>query len=273
MQMYTCSKQRHLKPIIFVGHSLGGAVATLATLWLLEKRLRQSSPFCITFGCPLVGDERLVEAVGRENWGGNFCHLVSKHDIVPQMFLAPFESIAEPLITILPHWHGIMVNDSSNKPDSFIQDACRTLLDNVLQYTYAVSNYGRGSPRELDMVAKRSPYKPFGTYMFCSSEGTACIDNSETILNILHLTMQSQEEPYDNIEQDCFSEHIGYGSVLNHVLEKSITGSRTAKPNSESSRTMIGISLQWEAIGLQHQVIFNSIIQYNSEEEEKIMHC
>jgi surfactin synthase thioesterase subunit len=72
LQIYTDSKQRKLKPIIFVGHSLGGAVATLATLWVLEKRLRQSSPFCITFGCPLVGDERLVEAVGRENWGGNF---------------------------------------------------------------------------------------------------------------------------------------------------------------------------------------------------------
>ena len=58
-----------------MGHSLGGAVATLATLWVLGKRSRKISPFCITFGCPLVGDERLVEAVGRENWGGNFCEL------------------------------------------------------------------------------------------------------------------------------------------------------------------------------------------------------
>ena len=90
--------------------SLGGEGATLATLWVLEKRLKKISPFCITFGCPLVGNIGLVEAVGRENWIGNFCHVVSKHDIVPQMLLVPFESIVEPLIAIFPCWQSIMVN-------------------------------------------------------------------------------------------------------------------------------------------------------------------
>ena len=65
-----------------------------------KNRLKQSSPFCITFGCLLVGDIRLVEAVGHEKWIGNFCHVVSKHDIVPHMLLIPFESILEPLITV-----------------------------------------------------------------------------------------------------------------------------------------------------------------------------
>jgi len=252
MQIYTDSKQRKLKPIIFVGHSLGGAVATLATLWVLEKRLRQSSPFCITFGSPLLGDVGLAEAVGRENWAGNFCHVVSKHDIVPRMLLAPSESIAEPLIAILPYWQGIMAKDSKTVPDSFIQDACRTLLNNVLQYTCTVTNYGPDSPRELDGVIKRSPYRPFGTYMFCSGEGAACIDNSETVLKILHLTMQSHEKPDHNMVQDCFSEHTEYGSVLNHVIEKSISVRRTAKPDSESSYKM-GMSLQLEAIGVDAQ--------------------
>eukprot|EP00253_Pinus_taeda_P015146 PITA_15146 len=100
MQVYTDSKQRKLKPVIFVGHSIGGAVATLATLWILQKRLRQNSPFCITFGCPLVGDVNLVEAVGRENWAGNFLHVVSKNDIVPRMLLAPVESISDRCICL-----------------------------------------------------------------------------------------------------------------------------------------------------------------------------
>eukprot|EP00253_Pinus_taeda_P018531 PITA_18531 len=252
MQIYTDSKQRQLKPIIFVGHSLGGAVATLATLWVLEKRLRQSSPLCITFGSPLVGDVGLVEAVGHENWAGNFCHVVSKHDIVPRMLLATFDSIAEPLIAILPYWQSIMTNDSKTVPDSSIQDACRTLLKNVLQDTHIVTNYGPDSLRESDGAIKRSPYKPFGTYMFCSVEGAACIDNSETVLKILHLTMQSHEKPYDNIVQDCFKEHVEYGSVLKHVIEKSISGKRSAKCDSESSYKM-GISLQLEAIGIGAQ--------------------
>lgn len=37
LQIYTDFKQKKLKPIIFVGHSIGGAVATLATLWVLGK--------------------------------------------------------------------------------------------------------------------------------------------------------------------------------------------------------------------------------------------
>eukprot|EP00253_Pinus_taeda_P034624 PITA_34624 len=249
MQIYVDSKQRKLKPIIFVGHSLGGAVATLATLWVLEKRLRQSSPFCITFGSPLVGDVGFVEAVGRENWAGNFFHVVSQHDIVPRMLLAPFESIAEPLISILPYWQGIMVNDSKTVPDSLIQDACRTLLNNVLQDTYRATNYGPDFLRELDGVTERSPYRPFGTYMFFSSEGAACIDNSGAVLKMLHLTMQRHEKPDDNIVHDCLSEHIEYGAVLRHVIEKSISGERVAKPDSESSYKM-GMSLQLQAIGI-----------------------
>ena len=184
LQIHINSKQKKLKPIIFVGHSLAGAVATLVTLWVLEKRLKQSSPlcitlkhsspFCVTFGCPLVGDKRLVEAVGHEKWGGKFCNVVSKHDIVPRMLLAPLESIAKPLIAILPYWQGIHV------PDAFVQNACRMLLNNVLD-----------SLMESDEVVKRSPYMPFGTYMFCSINGATCIENSETVLKMLHWTMQS----------------------------------------------------------------------------------
>jgi len=198
-----------------------------------------------------VGDAGLVEAVGRENWAGNFCHVVSQHDIVPRMFLAPFDSIAEPLIAILPYWQDIMVHGSKAFLRSSIQDACRTLLNNVLQFTHKVTNYGPESLRELGVI-KRSPYRPFGTYMFCSGEGAACIDNSETVLKILHLTMQSYEKPYDNIVQDFLSEHVEYGSVLNHVIEKSISGRRSAKPDSESSDKM-GLSLQLEAIGVGDQ--------------------
>nr|ABR16032.1 unknown [Picea sitchensis] len=227
LQVYTDSKQKKLKPIIFVGHSLGGAVATLATLWVLGKRLRQSSPFCITFGCPLVGDERLVEAVGRENWGGNFCHVVSKHDIVPRMLLAPFESIANPFTTVFGYWQG------KNVPDSLIQDASRTLLNHVL-------------------VSPSSPYRPFGTYMFCSSNGAACIENAQTVLEMLHLTMQSQHTSFEEIAQACILEHIRYDSVLEEGRQNSIRGIRIAKSNSESSYE-IGISSQLEAIGVGAQ--------------------
>ena len=97
-----------------------------------------------------------------------------------------------------------MVNDNANVPDSFTQVASRTFLNNVLQYNHTVANHGIKSLRDLVGVIKRIPYKPFGTYMFCSIEGAMCIDHSETILKILHLTMQSHEKGYDNIVKDCF---------------------------------------------------------------------
>eukprot|EP00253_Pinus_taeda_P019821 PITA_19821 len=243
LQASTDSRQRKLKPIIFVGHSLGGAVATLATLWFLEKRIRQISSFCITFGCPLVGDERLVEAVGRENWGGNFCHVVSKHDIVPRMFLAPIEAISVPLTAILPYWDGKV-------PYSSIQDACRILLSYVLPYT---SSYVFDSQKRSDRITKRSPYRPVGTYMFCSSDGAACVDNSDTVLKMLHLTMQSHENPSNITVEDCFSEHIVYASVLKPVIENSKIGRKFAfNPDSEFSYDM-GISVQLEATGVGAQ--------------------
>ena len=101
---------------------------------------------------------------------------------------------------------------------------------------------------------KRSPYRPFGTYMFCSSEGAACIENSEIVLKMFHLTMLSNEKPSNEILQDCLAEHMRYDSVLKHVIEKSISGERSAKPDSESFYKM-GISLQLEAIGVGVQVI------------------
>ena len=108
---------------------------------------------------------------------------------------------------------------------------------------------GLYSLRELAGVIKKNPYKPFRTYVFCSTEGATCIHNFETILKILHLTMQSHEKGYDNIVHDCFSEHIEYDFVLNHTIEKTITGKRIAKPDSQSS-TKIGILLQLEAISV-----------------------
>ena len=84
------------------------------------------------------------------------------------MLLALFESIAKPFTTIFPYWQGI------NVPNYFIQDAGRTLLN-----------------RFLDSLG--SPDRPFGAYMFFSSNGAVCIENSQTVLEMLHLTLKIQE--------------------------------------------------------------------------------
>ncbi|EOA22172.1 hypothetical protein CARUB_v10002743mg, partial [Capsella rubella] len=62
------------KPVIITGAALGGSVASLFTLWLLETidpKLRR--PLCITFGSPLIGDALLQQIL--ENSLRNSCFL------------------------------------------------------------------------------------------------------------------------------------------------------------------------------------------------------
>ena len=80
------------KVLIITGNSLGGSVATLFTLWLLEtidfsitKR-----PLCITFGSPLVGDNGLQNAILKyPTWNSCFLHVVSDQDPFPRVLISP----------------------------------------------------------------------------------------------------------------------------------------------------------------------------------------
>ncbi|GLJ28868.1 hypothetical protein SUGI_0568990 [Cryptomeria japonica] len=229
--------------IIFVGHSMGGAIATLATLWFLQKKARNMSYFCITFGSPLVGNAILGEAIGRENWTGKFCHVVSKYDIVPRMLLAPFESIAEPLNAIVPHWGSMMGIDYVAVSHLSIPEACKTLLENVLQCTSPIANNYPGES------GQRSPYRPFGTYMFCSTQGAACIDDSEAVLKMLHFTVQGM--PSDQLADTCASDHTGYGQMLEDVNKKLLNATPIANFATDSFE--MGIALELEAMGVGAQ--------------------
>ncbi|XP_057872511.2 lipase-like PAD4 [Cryptomeria japonica] len=216
-------KKKVEQPIIFVGNSIGGVMATLATICFLDKRMKNINPLCITFGSPLVGNAALRESIGSQDWLGRFCHVVSKHDFVPRMLLAPFESIALHLNSIFSQGEIIMGNDFDP-----IQ-ACRELLDNV------------------KCLGKSSPYKPFGIYMICSTQGAACIEDSQAVLEMLILTLQSTEE--NGIADALISEHKSYGDKLKNVFESGYS-TRSSNIFPESS-IETGIALQLEAMGFQ----------------------
>ncbi|XP_042497688.1 senescence-associated carboxylesterase 101-like [Macadamia integrifolia] len=77
--------------LIVTGHSLGGWVASLFCLWLLEKIDKKNSnlPICITFGSPLLGDDGLRKAIRNQSgWYPRFLHVVSDRDIIPRTFLS-----------------------------------------------------------------------------------------------------------------------------------------------------------------------------------------
>lgn len=77
------------KPLIIAGHSLGGSIAALFTLWLLESGdfSGDKRPICVTFGSPLIGDARLQRALYKHSpWCSNFLHVAANGDPVPRMF-------------------------------------------------------------------------------------------------------------------------------------------------------------------------------------------
>ncbi|KAM4072957.1 hypothetical protein ACB094_11G179100 [Castanea mollissima] len=84
----------NFKPLIITGNSLGGSVATLFTLSLLEKFnfSKNKGPFCITFGSPLIGDENLQEAISKyEAWNSRFLHVVSDQDPIPRVLINGYQ--------------------------------------------------------------------------------------------------------------------------------------------------------------------------------------
>ncbi|KAL4376167.1 hypothetical protein GQ457_02G011570 [Hibiscus cannabinus] len=88
---YQCG--RTAKPLIVTGHSLGGSVASLFTLWLLESLeiSKAKRPLCFTFGSPLLGDKGFQQAISEHPaWNSCFLHVAAtSKDSIPKLFIAP----------------------------------------------------------------------------------------------------------------------------------------------------------------------------------------
>lgn len=74
--------------VIFTGHSLGGAMATLAfgtyRLWCKSDAARSDNGLLITFGCPRLGDKAFVDDFETEHHS-RFLHVVNAGDPVPEV--------------------------------------------------------------------------------------------------------------------------------------------------------------------------------------------
>lgn len=82
------------KPLLITGYSLGGSIASLFTLWLLDTVYSKpfKRPICITFGSPLLGDIHFQKAISeRSSWPSCFIHLVSNQDPIPKLFISLYK--------------------------------------------------------------------------------------------------------------------------------------------------------------------------------------
>ncbi|KAG0584252.1 hypothetical protein KC19_3G196700 [Ceratodon purpureus] len=88
--------------LVLAGHSLGGAVASLLALRLLESTGKwcHAQVQCYTFGCPFFADYRLAKYINKR-YKRHLIHIVSRNDIVPKVMPVAF--------TIYTIWAGLGV--------------------------------------------------------------------------------------------------------------------------------------------------------------------
>lgn len=79
-------------PVYFTGHSLGGAVATIAT----KEIMPDGEGACYTFGAPRVGDYRYFEFVKTPVY-----RVVNSSDIVPRVPPGAWTTVISKLLTLL----------------------------------------------------------------------------------------------------------------------------------------------------------------------------
>ncbi|KAB2598993.1 senescence-associated carboxylesterase 101 [Pyrus ussuriensis x Pyrus communis] len=202
--------------IVITGHSFGGAVATLFTLWLLQilDLSKAKRPLCITFGSPLIGDENLRQCVLEfSTWSSCFLNVASINDPVPKVFL----------------------------------------------------------------TSQASGYKPFGTFLLCSSSGGSCFEDADAILQLLvETSSHCVQNPVPNSGTQLFD----YGQILNDLKTKAL--SRDVFELVEEDRVPLkaGIKTQLAAIlgvlssqSLQQQqpnIEFESLIKKMVTHERKL---
>lgn len=232
------------KSVILTGHSIGGAIASLTTLWLLSYLQTIPSPpqvLCITFGSPLLGNESLSKSLLRQRWAGNFCHVVSKHDIVPRLLFAPLASINTQLHFLLQY-----IQLSSSAPH-FAGQVAPQITDEmkdqmfsfVLACTEATANVGSEGN-----VGRSSLFWPFGSYLFCSEDGAVCVDNAVSVVKLLHLMFAMGNR------DSCFKDHLKYGSCVERVCLQFLMRRGFMQGDVPKSSYEAGLALASESSGL-----------------------
>lgn len=221
------------KQIVFAGHSSGGPIAILAAVWCLEycksngKLDRLINRYCMTFGSPLVGDRIWSHALRRENWACYFLHFVMKYDFVPRMMLAPLSSIQGFLQAIFAfinpksqHYQNEAIGRSIEALD-FFKIVMRSASSVA---SYAACNLKGCTNLLLETVSnivQLSPYRPFGTYIFCpGNRKLVVIENPDAVLQLLFYSSQMNSEAEAvQVVVTSLKEHLLYRNEMEDSLE------------------------------------------------------
>ncbi|MED6135121.1 Lipase-like pad4 [Stylosanthes scabra] len=250
-QMLEILENKDTKSVVITGHSIGGATASLCTLWLLSY-LRSItscvSVLCITYGSPLLGNNSFSTAICRERWSGNFCHVVSKHDIMPRLLFAPITPLTSQLNFLLQFWQLSMTSPDFGKLAVQITDKEKAeLFTAVMDYSEAATQ-GDEEGESQGEASATILFRPFGNYLFVSEFGAVCMDSPAAITKMMHL-MLATGSPDCSIE-----DHLKYGDYVDKVSWQFLTqGNSSMQRSIPESSYEAGLELAIQSSGLANQ--------------------
>lgn len=225
------------KQIVFTGISSGAAVAILAALWTLDKYITPNTkrvpPLCVTFGSPLVGNHILSHATRREKWTPYFMHFVMKYDIVPRLLLAPLSSFEQRFDPVLQFFNPKSKSfmDELIAKNPLTSDFYFAVMTNAASTTSHAACKLMGSTNAApDMLANfiaLSPYRPFGTYVFCTESGKMIVvRNPDAVLQLLFFLAQ-----LNNVTEAAEVAYVAYKSLREHVIYGDELKGSVARPD------------------------------------------
>ncbi|KAL3721351.1 hypothetical protein ACJRO7_033789 [Eucalyptus globulus] len=189
-----------VKMIILIGHSFGATTASLTALWFLSHLQPVASPIsvlCLTFSTPLLGNESLYRAILRNRWGGSFCNVVSKLDVVPKLFFAPLTSLTPQLHLLLQFWQDITTSPSL---EQLVGELRKQNFDEFFSNIKDCVKDVTQSEEE----GRNNLFWPLGSYLFFSEEGAIYLDNATSVVKMMHLMLEIVSSA------SSFEDHLKY---------------------------------------------------------------
>ncbi|EOX92653.1 hypothetical protein QUC31_003751 [Theobroma cacao] len=242
LQIQFASLIGKVKSVVITGHSIGGTTASLSALWLLCYLQSMSSPItsvlCITFGSPLLGNEALHRSILRERWGGNFCHVVSKHDIMPRLLFADVvPNHISKIHALISFSHHCMA-----APHLVVASLSSQLVDDVEDIFHCVL-------KDLELLAQaeepsENVFWPFGSYVFCCQEGAICLDYAASVMKMMYL-MLATGSPSCSIE-----DHLKYGDYVGKVSKHFLRARNFHEEDLPDSSYEAGVALALQSTEL-----------------------
>uniref|UniRef100_A0A2P2KZ26 Lipase-like PAD4 n=1 Tax=Rhizophora mucronata TaxID=61149 RepID=A0A2P2KZ26_RHIMU len=229
------------KSIVVTGHSMGGSIASLCALWLLScPQFSGLSVFCITFGSPLLGNVALSRAVLRERWGGHFCHVVSKYDLMPRVLLTPLPSIVSHLHSINQYLQLSMTSSRFGFLAGQLNDQCKAEMFSHVSVSLDVLL------AQAEKGTMTGTYWPFGSYFFCSEEGAICLDNAISVIKMMQ-SLFAVGSP-----SCCIEDHLKYGAYIGKASSE-FQEKRNFMQKCPESSYEAGLWLALQSVGIACQ--------------------